>query len=539
MECIYCDERIVKNGKEKAVGGIIEVYRCKHCGRRFKERTDTPMVRLRTEPAEIDEVGSEGLGLGATGRVIAKSERSIINWQQRLPRQMAQWSPTAPAPGNSLQIQNTRWLFFALCFYLISQGYTIPILAVGPTWALWPCLSDLAILLLMLTFSISFRHTSPLPKPAQPIFLILLLIIYGSILSHLCYLPSAPDNAPGKVWGIYQIFRLIQFIGVFFIAAKIPLTEKRISILTQIVGIVFLFVCLGVFLTYLGIVPLASVTAHLPLDGPWPEYAAFAGSGVGRGLGFVGYNYAYTAVQIILLIALKLCLSDYRKKEFYNSGLVLLSVVSCFLSSSRSGLLAMLLYSIIYWLKMPKSLSKSSISLVTVVVIVLISILFLGNYINFNLAGQDSTIERQANLFSSSNSEQLSESGRNDIWEKRVEFLNKDFIKWIVGSGFGSALDSGNFAHMLPLQIVLETGFVGLLIFILLFYKILHYFYLHEVGIKPIFLGTVILLFTSASQETFYPMPAFQHFLGFYLCALAISFQKHLPHIPQVYDRNW
>jgi O-antigen ligase len=477
---------------------------------------------------------SEGVGLSATDRA-----KLLINWEQRLPRQMAKWSPTALAEGDFLQIQNTRWLFLALCFYLISQGYTIPILAVGPTWALWPCISDLAIVLLLLVFLISFRHTSPLLKPAKSIFSILLLIIYGSIFSYLCYLPSADENAPGKVWGIYQIFRLIQFTVVFFIAAKTPLTEKRISILTQVVGVVFLFVCLGVFLTYLGIVPLSSVTAHLPLDGPWPEYAAFAGSGVGRGLGFVGYNYAYTAVQIILLIALKLGLSDYQKKGFYNSGLVLLSLVSCFLSSSRSGLLAMLLYSIVYWLSMPKSLSKSSISLVMFVVIVMISILFIGNYINFNVAGQDSTIERQANLFSSSNSAQLSESGRNDIWEQRVEFLNKDFIKWIVGSGFGSALDSGNFAHMLPLQIVLETGLIGLIIFIILFYKILSYFYLREGGIKPIFLGTVILLFTSSSQETFYPMPAFQHFIGFYLCALSICFQKHSPHIPDVYDRKW
>jgi hypothetical protein len=429
--------------------------------------------------------------------------------------------------NDSLQIKKTQGLFFALCCYLISQAYTIPILAVGPSWALWPCWSDLAIAFMMLTFVLNCRYTSPLPKPAKSIFCILLLMLYGGILSHLSYLIWAPENAQGKVWGVYQIFRLIQFIGVFFIAAKIPLTEKRISILAKVVGIVFLFVCLGVFLTYLGIVPLSSVTAHLPMEGPWPTYAAYAGDGGGRGLGFVGYNYAYTAIQVILLLALKLCLSDYQKKEFYNSGLVLLSLVSCFLSSSRSGLIAMLLYLIIYWLNLSKSLSKSSISLVIVVVIILFSILFLGHYINFDLAGQDPTIERQANLLSSSNSG-LSESGRNGIWEERVEFLNKDFIKWIVGSGFGAALDSGNFAHMLPLHIIIETGLLGLLIFIILFYQILCYFYQQEIGIKPIFLVTAVLLFTSASQETFYPLPALQHFLGFYLCALAISFQKYL-----------
>jgi O-Antigen ligase len=427
-------------------------------------------------------------------------------------------------------LQKTRWLFFTLCFYLISQGYTIPILAVGPSWALWPCLSDLAIALLIFAFLISFRQTSPLPKPAKPIFLILLLGLYGSILSYSFYLSWAFDNAPGRVWGVYQLFRLIEFMSVFFITAKIPLTPKRIAILNRIVGAVFLFVCLGVFLTYSGIVPLSAVTAHLPEEGPWPEYAAWSSSDQGPpGVGFIGYNYAYTSVQIILLIALKLGLSDSQKQEFYNSGLVLISVVSCFLSGSRSGFSGIVLFVIIYWLSKPKSLSKSSISLALVAIILFICIQSLGFiHTGFSSTNRDSILDRQSTLFSSSNSSNPNKlSGREDIWKQRVEFLNENPIRWVVGTGFGSALDSGNFAHMLPLHIIIETGFIGLFIFILLFYKILRYFYLHEVGAKPIFLGTVILLFTSSSQETFYPLPAMTHFLGFYLCALAISFQKY------------
>jgi O-antigen ligase len=425
---------------------------------------------------------------------------------------------------NEFKIQKTRWLFFALCFYLISQAYTIPILAIGPSWALWPCLSDLAIALLIFTFLISFRQTSTLPKQAQSIFLILVLIIYGCLLSYSCYLNLANVDAPGRVWGIYQLFRLIEFVSVFFITAKIPITPKRIAILNQVIGAVFLFVCLGVFLTYSGIIQLSAVTAHLPGEGPWPEYAAWGNSGGGRGVGFVGYNYAYTAVQIILLITLRLCLSDYQKRDFYNSGLVLISVVACFLSSSRSGLSGIILLAIIYWFNKPQSFSKSPISLAVVaLIIIFIFIQLLG--VNFGLASQDSVFERQATLLNSSNPDSL--SGRDEIWKERVDFLNKDSIRWIVGTGFGSALDSGNFAHMLPLHIIIETGFIGLLIFIFLFYRILHYFYMSEVGIKPMFLGTIALLFSSISQETFYPVPALTHFLGFYLCALAISLQKY------------
>jgi len=38
----------------------------------------------------------------------------------------------------------TRILFVGLCAYVLSQGVTIPILPVGPPWAMWPLLSDAA-----------------------------------------------------------------------------------------------------------------------------------------------------------------------------------------------------------------------------------------------------------------------------------------------------------------------------------------------------------------------------------------------------------
>jgi transposase-like protein len=54
MNCVYCEsERIVKNGKEQAVGKSIQVYRCKDCGRRFNERSGTPMARLRADPIAL------------------------------------------------------------------------------------------------------------------------------------------------------------------------------------------------------------------------------------------------------------------------------------------------------------------------------------------------------------------------------------------------------------------------------------------------------------------------------------------------------
>lgn len=100
MKCVYCEsERVVKNGKGQASGKIIQTYRCNECGRRFNERSGTPMSKLRTAPETVAlamKVRSEGLGIRATGRVLEKSAASIITWEKRLSGQVSNWSPAAP-----------------------------------------------------------------------------------------------------------------------------------------------------------------------------------------------------------------------------------------------------------------------------------------------------------------------------------------------------------------------------------------------------------------------------------------------------------
>jgi transposase-like protein len=50
MNCIHCQsEAIVKNGtKTLKTGQVLQQYLCNTCGRRFNERSGTPMARLRT-----------------------------------------------------------------------------------------------------------------------------------------------------------------------------------------------------------------------------------------------------------------------------------------------------------------------------------------------------------------------------------------------------------------------------------------------------------------------------------------------------------
>ena len=83
MNCINCEsERVVKNGKKHSGGKSIQRYLCNGCGKRFNERSGTPIARLRT-PVETIAIAmkmrSEGLGVRATARVIGKSGSSITN----------------------------------------------------------------------------------------------------------------------------------------------------------------------------------------------------------------------------------------------------------------------------------------------------------------------------------------------------------------------------------------------------------------------------------------------------------------------------
>jgi len=105
MRCVHCQsEQVVKNGKTTLqTGQVVQKYLCNECGRRFNERTGTPMSRLRT-PAQVVEMAlnarGEGLGVRAAARVVNKSASQITAWEERMSKQLKNYSPPAPSEGD-------------------------------------------------------------------------------------------------------------------------------------------------------------------------------------------------------------------------------------------------------------------------------------------------------------------------------------------------------------------------------------------------------------------------------------------------------
>ncbi len=427
-------------------------------------------------------------------------------------------------------MKNTQWQFLALCLYLLSQSFTIPILAIG-SWATWLTFPDLATSVLFLTFILSYRHKklSAASSANKKIFVMLIFVLLCCITCYLIYFSNLIDpNANGVRLGIYQIYRLVEFLCVFGVTAQIPLTPKRIDVLKQITNFVLIFVCLSIILTFFAIVPLGALTAHLPqgkdIAGAWSEYARLGKIG-GRGWGTISYNHGCVAAHVTMIAALRIYLG-LGKQVIIDFLLLFLSLIACFITESRTGFLGILLFVIVYMLTKPRN---------TVIAIGLAALLFgiialtsLGNLDSVNLVSvQGSVLDRQTTLLDAGNAENL--SGRDNIWEEKVQFLNQEPWRWIVGTGFGSAWDNGvdgGSAHLLFLHIILENGILGLLIFAILFYKMLYLLYQNELYIKPIFWATVIFLITSFTQEIFYPIPAMGSFIGFYLCSVAIALRK-------------
>ena len=190
-----------------------------------------------------------------------------------------------------------------------------------------------------------------------------------------------------------------------------------------------------------------------------------------------------------------------------------------FISGSRAGLAALVVFTSLFFIYRPRYIFISVIAggLLTLA-------LLLGVIQNpFEPLISDTAFTRSETLLDATNIDNLSD--RDIIWQQRLEFLNQDFTRWLFGSGFGNTVNSGSNAHMLALHLIVESGICGLTIFTLLALWVIRQLWRYDTYSRPVFWGSIALLFSSLTQETFYPVPALAYFLGVYVIVLAIAWR--------------
>jgi hypothetical protein len=84
-------------------------------------------------------------------------------------------------------------LFFALGLYLLAQAFMIPVRAVGPSWAIWPTLADVALFMLCLAFlPYSSMGSKVISYANKAVFRNLLIVFFGAALSYLVFIRFYP-----------------------------------------------------------------------------------------------------------------------------------------------------------------------------------------------------------------------------------------------------------------------------------------------------------------------------------------------------------
>ncbi len=107
--CSYCSSAklSLRCKRARQDGSVAQQWLCRDCGKRFNERTGTPLARLRTSVERVERVlkmRSEGMGIRAAGRVEGVHPKTVARWEARLDRQAPAWSP-AVAEGSDVTVE--------------------------------------------------------------------------------------------------------------------------------------------------------------------------------------------------------------------------------------------------------------------------------------------------------------------------------------------------------------------------------------------------------------------------------------------------
>lgn len=450
----------------------------------------------------------------------------------RLPRRArGRWLLRQPQPRTAPldAVAETRWVFVLLCCYLASQAYTVAILPVGP-WAVWPGLPDVVFGALVAAWFFVPRPATELSGIRRTAVQAILGLTIACILSYVTFTLLASNletvsfgsGQQGPAFGLFEAVRLVQFLILFRIAAGIPYTPGRLAVITRVVTAALIFVCVTVILTFIRIIPSAAFSPLLPNDretaGAWWQYVNNYDE---FGLGAISYTHAYVAAQVALLLGLALHLRGHQRWAG-NGLLIVLALAAALVSGSRAGFAGVLLMAAVFLLaRSPRWLVSFALALALVGAA---AFLYVSSQppVEGDPGLLGSIVDRQADAFQPFEEDNL--VGRNEIWAGRIAALNAEPWRWFTGWGFGSAPDTGPALnpHLLPLQVIVELGFGMLLLIALAGARLMRDLWRRESFDRPFFWTTIALLLSSATQETFYPVPAMGYFLGFYLVALAI-----------------
>jgi len=403
--------------------------------------------------------------------------------------------------------------FFSVFVYLLSHGFTIPVLPIGPSWAVWFRLDDFATLFLFLVYLSTRRNTRPMEKTER---LVLSLIVVGIVFSFPSILVGKlmrPEIIKGPHFGIFQTYRVIQYVTVWFCIRGMSFSSKQFDKISYTVFFITLFTVIIGFGNVTGVISASRLVSHLPYDGPWIFVHQKVGSS--RTLGPYGYLSGEMVDRMVFLTMI--LLASRKPRAIFRISLVALIACVVFLSGARAASIAWCVALAIFSCKKAKQLIIAPI--VIVLMFVVLRMLPADNRIVEYSTRRISTIVHRE--------EDITMAGRTIQWQEVLETIASDGrIPFMgVGWGFGGQVlgGAGN-AHCMVLQVLLELGILGLLLFLLLLFgDVPAAARKRSTPNRKLRAGFLGLLVASLTREVFYPVSSSGSFLGLVAAVFAIS----------------
>lgn len=309
----------------------------------------------------------------------------------------------------------------------------------------------------------------------------------------------------------YHLFRMIEYVAVYFIVSDMIKSQKMKITLIRLVWLITLFICLyGLYQYHIG--GLIRVTSTL------------------------SENHAHIGCFLLLTFFVLIGYISVTRNVLEKILIILtlpLMVYVLFLSASRAGILALAFGALVYFMFMLRPLGW------VIAVILVFAIIYMGIDFIQNLQEYELGIAGFQNL-----ERDISLMGRFYIWYEAVDMIRQNPSILITGVGLGAfraalyphtplfAGASGghnNFLHHLT-----ETGILGLAIFIYILYILLRES-LHRAR-QPVrddktlyygyFCGLAALVLTAITQETFSVQVSLHNILGYFFLVTALIFSE-------------
>jgi hypothetical protein len=323
----------------------------------------------------------------------------------------------------------------------------------------------------------------------------------------------------GMRYGAFTLVLMCKYIGVYWAATRIEITQGRLRVLHIAAWVAFLWLSVTFFGSYTGVLDMRIFTAHLPVGSVTMRW------GGARMMSTADVSHGGTSMAIMLIAGAIAATAGNRLSLVRSTVIVLVGSAVVFLCGSRQGLVRFAVFVIVLYARKAQTLLIGFPLIVAGIVIFGVSAGF--ESVLDTEMGQRAMERQSVILEDPFSNEGL--SNRPTLWLGAIDILSKEPFRYLVGIGIGNYAEFRNAPHSMPLTMLLDGGLIGVTIITFSYGIIFQMLWRQRQqgwALVAVTAGMMTSFFTSA---VFLPTLATGWYLGFYYLLTHLALREIAP----------